>query len=406
MLLDPGAIDPSGKTTIDFYVPIARRQARRGLALPGGTESGDVHVFDVATGKEAGERAGPRVQGGTAGGSVAWNGDGTGLWYTRYPREGERPAADLAFYQQVWFHRLGTPDANDRQELGDDLPRIAEIELESRPDGKWVVAEVRNGDGGEVESLVRPGGKGAGPASTLRDQVVGASLRRGDGALPALAEGRAPGEDPAPACGLTPAAGRDCWPARRWSSRRVTAPSRRWCRTRRRSTCIELDGGPSRVASSRPPASPPGRCPSCPVSSGRSSRAGRAMATSSSTTRARSTRVAWYRYFDPGGRWSPPPSSPRVSPVGLSPGRRRSARFATSKDGTRVPVNIIRRKGDEARRHRTPTILYGYGGYGICQTPSFSALARALARPRRRRASSPTCAAAASSARSGTSPAT
>ena len=48
----------------------------------------------------------PRVNGATAGGSVAWNRDVSGFWYTRYPRAGERPAADLNFYQQVYFHRL------------------------------------------------------------------------------------------------------------------------------------------------------------------------------------------------------------------------------------------------------------------------------------------------------------
>jgi prolyl oligopeptidase len=44
--------------------------------------------------------------------------------------------------------------------------------------------------------------------------------------------------------------------------------------------------------------------------------------------------------------------------------------FATSKDGTRVPVNIIRRKGTKLDG-ANPTILYGYGGYGISEKPFF-----------------------------------
>ena len=44
--------------------------------------------------------------------------------------------------------------------------------------------------------------------------------------------------------------------------------------------------------------------------------------------------------------------------------------FATSRDGTRVPVNIIRRKGVKLDGSH-PTLLYGYGGYGISQTPAF-----------------------------------
>jgi prolyl oligopeptidase len=44
--------------------------------------------------------------------------------------------------------------------------------------------------------------------------------------------------------------------------------------------------------------------------------------------------------------------------------------FATSKDGTRIPMNILRLKGVE-RTGPVPTILYGYGGYGISQSPWF-----------------------------------
>jgi len=44
--------------------------------------------------------------------------------------------------------------------------------------------------------------------------------------------------------------------------------------------------------------------------------------------------------------------------------------FATSKDGTKVPVNIIERRGTK-HDGSNPTLLYGYGGYGISQTPRF-----------------------------------
>jgi prolyl oligopeptidase len=44
--------------------------------------------------------------------------------------------------------------------------------------------------------------------------------------------------------------------------------------------------------------------------------------------------------------------------------------FATSKDGTKVPVNIIRRKGTKLDGGN-PALLYGYGGYGINETPFF-----------------------------------
>jgi prolyl oligopeptidase len=51
------------------------------------------------------------------------NAEGTGL-YTRYPRQGERPEANLSFYQQVYFHNR-TPVEQDVYEIGKDFPRIA-----------------------------------------------------------------------------------------------------------------------------------------------------------------------------------------------------------------------------------------------------------------------------------------
>jgi prolyl oligopeptidase len=49
---------------------------------------------------------------------------------------------------------------------------------------------------------------------------------------------------------------------------------------------------------------------------------------------------------------------------------------ATSKDGTRVPVWVVHKKG-MPRTGATPTLLFGYGGFYAAQKPSFSPMAAA-----------------------------
>ena len=47
-------------------------------------------------------------------------------------------------------------------------------------------------------------------------------------------------------------------------------------------------------------------------------------------------------------------------------------RFFTSKDGTRVPMFVVRSKALAEAKTPVPTLLYGYGGFDISLTPGFS----------------------------------
>ena len=78
----------------------------------------------------------PWVQFPTGGGSVAWAPGNQGLYYTRCPQGSDRTRPDANFYQQIWFHRLGTPASQDRHVFGKDFPRIAQILLTSTDDGR------------------------------------------------------------------------------------------------------------------------------------------------------------------------------------------------------------------------------------------------------------------------------
>ena len=142
VVIDPNKIDAKGTTAIDWFVPSLDGKYVAVSLSQRGSEDGSAHVYEVASGKALPDVV-PRVQYPTGGGSLAWNAEGTGFYYTRYPQGNERGAADANFYQQVYFHKLGTPAAADTYVLGKDFPRIAETRLDASRD----IVCVRNGIG-------------------------------------------------------------------------------------------------------------------------------------------------------------------------------------------------------------------------------------------------------------------
>jgi prolyl oligopeptidase len=370
IVVDPNELDPSGKTAIDFFVP-SRDGKRVGVSLSsGGSESGDVHVYDIATGRALPDVV-ARVNGGTAGGSMAWNATGSGFWYTRYPHPGERPAEDLGFYQQVYFHKLGAPVTDDAYAMGKDLPRIAEIQLRASPDGQTILATVANGDGGEFAFHAidaRAGGRTT-PLFQFADKVIAGKFGP-DGALYLISRRGAP-------------RGAVLRLARPYVGARaeVVVPEGDGviddlAATASRLYLVELLGGPSRLRAFRlaggKASSPELVATPFPVASITSPRP---IGTDDLLYRTQSytTTPGWFRYRATARRSEP---TALVQPMAYSMDDVEVVReTCTSSDGTAVPLNILRKRGialDGAR----PTLLYGYGGYSVSLTPTLPPLAR------------------------------
>ncbi len=357
VVVDPNALDPTGSTAIDWFVPSLDGRLVAVSLSTGGSEDGTLHVFEVETSRETGERI-PRVQYGTAGGSVAWLEGSRSLLYTRYPGDGERDAADLHFYQQVWRHELGTPVASDRYEVGREFSRIAEVDMASSEDGRRVFARVANGDGGDAETWLRdPEGRWR-RLSTIDDQVVGGMFGPEGLWLRSLADApngkllRLPLDgDLASATTVIGGEG---------------ASIASWTVTGGRVYVVRREGGPSRLevcdAEGRLLATAPGP----EISSIRS------------LVRLDGDEVLFSRvsYTQPEAffRWAgaadPRPTAMLVtSPADFS-GVEVVRDVAVSKDGTHVPISILRPRGIELDGSN-PTLLYGYGGFGLSMEPAF-----------------------------------
>jgi prolyl oligopeptidase len=363
VIVDCNAVDPTGNTTINFYEPSLDGTKVAVSLSKGGTESGDLYVYDARTGKALNDVI-PRVNGGTAGGSVAWNADGTGFWYTRYPRKGERADEDLDFYQQVYFHKLGTPESADRYVIGKNFPKIAEIALQSSDDGKRVLIDVRNGDGGEHGFWLRqPSGTIAAMAAftdrAVQAEFAGAglmllSLKDPNGSVLNVSF-----EKPAIAGAKTVVPAGD-----------VAIESIHVSGTRL--YVQDIVGGPSQIRMFSFTGAPLGKMPLPPVVSVEGFarfKSGQVLIERQSYTEP----PRWMR-FDPAAGGLSPTALEMKSPADYSDIEVRRE-MAVSKDGTKIPVNILMKKGT-ALDGRAPAILYGYGGYGLSQRPAFSSSRR------------------------------
>ncbi len=312
----------------------------------------------------------PRVNFATAGGSIAWKGDNSGFYYTRFPQGNERPAEDANFYQQVYFHKLGTDPKQDTYIIGKEFPRIAEIQLSTSDDGRWLLASVGNGDGGQYAHYVMDASGKWTQIAHFEDAIV--SVKFGaDPALYLLSRKGAPRGQilalPLAQPDLTQAkvvipqtSGSGMEEGNRASIEDfVPAPGHLYV--------IDIMGGPSRVrvfdcqgkALAAPPL-PPVSAVDDVISTG----GGDVLFYTSTYLEP----PAWYRFDAASGK------ATRTALFETSPVKFGDAEvvreFVVSKDGTRVPINIVRRKGTKLDGSN-PTLLYGYGGYGINEKPYF-----------------------------------
>jgi prolyl oligopeptidase len=375
VLVDPNSLDAKGSTAIDWYVPSADGSRVAVSLSHGGTESGDVHVFDVATGKELNDVV-PRVNSGTAGGDLAWVPNGNGFLYTRHPRPGERPPADLDFYQQIYFHKLGTPTASDLYELGQDFPRVGETQLEVDDRTGYALATVQFGDGGEFSHYLRSPSGSWKQITHFKDKIIQIVFGPNDRlylvSLAGAPRGRIesiPISDPdiSHAKVVVPE-GPDSIVAefQRTGAKLVPTADRLY---------VEYQlGGPSELRvfdfDGRPLA-PPEQLPVSSVYDVVKLEGNDVLFGNTSYV----APPAFYHFAASENR-TDKTALATVSPVDFSDVEV-TREFAVSKDGTKVPVNILFPKGTK-RDGQNPTIAYGYGGFGISMTPGFSAVRHVL----------------------------
>lgn len=367
VVVDPNHIDPTGKTSIE-WMRVSPDGKKIALSISqGGSETGDAHIYDAATGKAL--EVVPGVNAGTAGGDLGWLPDSSGFYYSRYPRGDERPAADKLFYVQLYKHVLGTDTAADTYEIGRDFPRIGEVFVDVHPSG-LVLCSVQKGDGGEFMFHLRGKDGSWKQLAAFEDRAVQMFfgekddlyvISRKDAPRGKLLHSPIKGFDIHKAKVIV-AEDTDALVSDIWADDVVTIHSGKVYAQ------YQL-GGPSEIRVfdlNGKRLAGPKLLPVSSVGGAIPLKGGDVLFANVSFV----DPAGWYRFSPKTGAVAKQKISTKT-PVDLA-GVTVLREFATSKDGTKVPVNILLPKGI-APGAQIPFILTGYGGYGVNIEPAFQA---------------------------------
>jgi prolyl oligopeptidase len=117
-LINPNTFSNDGTVALDWQFPSPDGSLVAYGKSPDGSERSTLYVRDVATGRDL-ELAIPY----TRDASVAWDADGGGFHYVRYPAPGSVPAGDENYDRKVYHHRLGTNWQSDVLVYGEGTPK-------------------------------------------------------------------------------------------------------------------------------------------------------------------------------------------------------------------------------------------------------------------------------------------
>src|SRR5215831_15629735 len=162
VLVDPVAIDPSGRTTLDGWQPDKEGRLLTYQLSAGGDEESLLRVLDVASGEVV---DGPIDRCRYSG--VAWLPGGKAFYYVRRLPPETVPDGEGQYHRRVYLHVVGTPPESDAMVFGEGRDKTSYYGTSVSRDGRWLVVSASIG-------------------TAPRDDVWLADLSASDPAAPAL----------------------------------------------------------------------------------------------------------------------------------------------------------------------------------------------------------------------------
>jgi len=140
VLVDANQLAADGTIALDWWEPSENGRYVAYGTSPSGSEMSTLHVIETKSGNllpDAIER--------TRGCSIAWKHDNSRFYYTRYPKNGEVPEGQEVYNRHVFYHDLRADPATDPLIFGEgrdpeDWPGVS-----LSNDGRWLVIQVEQG---------------------------------------------------------------------------------------------------------------------------------------------------------------------------------------------------------------------------------------------------------------------
>lgn len=114
-LIDVNSLAPDGTIALDWWFPSEDGKYVAFGTSPNGSELSTLQVIDVGSGALLAEKIER-----TRAASVAWLPDSSGFYYTRYPHPGNVPAGEEMYNRRIFFHRLSSTNQGNSDRTSND----------------------------------------------------------------------------------------------------------------------------------------------------------------------------------------------------------------------------------------------------------------------------------------------
>jgi prolyl oligopeptidase len=140
VLMDVNKMSNDGTVALDWWFPAEDGKYVAYGTSPNGSEESTLRLIETASGKLL-----PDTIERTRFASLAWKKDNSGFYYTRHPKKGDVPAGEEVYHVKVFYHDLGSDPDKDPLLFGEgrnaqDIPNVSLSE-----DGRWLLITVFQG---------------------------------------------------------------------------------------------------------------------------------------------------------------------------------------------------------------------------------------------------------------------